>query len=237
MIGYNYYTGIDASEAAEYINRAIFTQLYSIYEGSKKSNHILVLDLDETIVHCEYGIKRDAFAVFHLLEDNIFKAVSLYLRPHLHKFLKVMKKCFSEIVLYTSSVKSYADTVMNYVDPGKKYFSRRFYRDSLVTINGEYKKDLRRVSHDLSRVILVDDSPSLMFQKENCCKVIPFHGNLFDSNLIYLSIFLQKIANYIDIRIGIGFLLKCIQDNNLLAFFLYAKVLDEKEKFSYLVNI
>jgi TFIIF-interacting CTD phosphatase-like protein len=48
-------------------------------------------------------------------------------RPFLHEFLEKMSHFF-ELVVFTASLKEYADKVIDYIDP-KGYIKRRFYRD------------------------------------------------------------------------------------------------------------
>lgn len=62
----------------------------------------------------------------------------IYIRPFLHQFLDEMKKYY-KLVLFTASVKSYADQVLNIIDPKNEYFVHRLYRDSCIRANSEVK--------------------------------------------------------------------------------------------------
>lgn len=48
-------------------------------------------------------------------------------RPFLKEFLEKMSHYF-ELVVFTASLREYADKVINYIDP-KGYIKRRYYRD------------------------------------------------------------------------------------------------------------
>ena len=73
------------------------------------------------------------------------------------RFLEDMHLLY-ELVVFTSATKEYADAVVKYIDPYKKYFSRVYSREHCRIINGYGVKDLRVVSNDLSKIILLDNS-------------------------------------------------------------------------------
>ena len=49
------------------------------------------------------------------------------MRPHCIEFLKELSN-MAEIIIFTASSPSYADVVLDYLDPQKKYFAHRLYR-------------------------------------------------------------------------------------------------------------
>lgn len=53
---------------------------------------------------------------------------------------------FAEVIIFTASSPSYADVVLDYLDPKKKYFSHRLYRQHCTLERGFYTKDLRIVN-------------------------------------------------------------------------------------------
>ena len=54
----------------------------------------------------------------------------------------------------------YADPVIDWLDAGRGFFSKRLYRESChLQTNGSYIKDLALVEADLSRVCFMDNSP------------------------------------------------------------------------------
>jgi CTD small phosphatase-like protein 2 len=65
------------------------------------------------------------------------------IRPYIYDCLEEAIKYF-QVVVFTASHKSYADAILDYIDPENKYFEYRFYRENCVlTEEGFYVKDLR----------------------------------------------------------------------------------------------
>lgn len=87
------------------------------------------------------------------------------LRPYALSFLKKCKKYF-EIIAFTASEKSYADAILDEIDPNYEYISHRLYREHCVKLhNRVYAKDLSIINRDLSKMVLVDNSPlSYLYQ-------------------------------------------------------------------------
>lgn len=110
---------------------------------SKEKEFILVLDLDETLVHYK--------------EEN--DEGKIYFRPYLDLFLKEMDKHY-EIMIFTAALKEYADVIIDHLDPEKKIIKERFYRKDTMFVNNEYSvKDLTKISTDLSKIIIIDNLP------------------------------------------------------------------------------
>ena len=62
---------------------------------------------------------------FSLIFNKEYYLVSTYKRPHLDQFLERVFDLF-EVVFYTSSVESYANNIIDYIDPDKRASSRLF---------------------------------------------------------------------------------------------------------------
>ena len=85
-------------------------------------------------------------------------------RPGLDQFLTEISM-FYDLALFTAAKKDYADKILDVL--GYSCLipeSMRFYRESRLAdpSSTSYRKDLRVVSHDLSQIILLDDSPVCM---------------------------------------------------------------------------
>lgn len=70
------------------------------------------------------------------------------------------------LVVFTASVQEYADPVIDWLEQDRKYFSQRYYRQHCTNRSGAYIKDLATVESDLSKVMIIDNSPtSYMFHE------------------------------------------------------------------------
>jgi CTD nuclear envelope phosphatase 1 len=63
------------------------------------------------------------------------------------------------LVIFTASVQEYADPVIDWLEVERKYFVGRYYRQHCTFRNGAYIKDLAQVEPDLSKVMILDNSP------------------------------------------------------------------------------
>lgn len=64
------------------------------------------------------------------------------------------------LIAFTASVQEYADPVIDWLEQDRKYFSGRYYRQHCTFRGGNYIKDISSVEPDLSKVMIVDNSPS-----------------------------------------------------------------------------
>jgi hypothetical protein len=78
----------------------------------------LVLDLDETLVHCTVEPVDDADLVFPVVFHGMTYQVHVRLRPHLFQFLEKIKGHY-EVTVFTASQKVYANELLDLIDPGK----------------------------------------------------------------------------------------------------------------------
>ena len=82
----------------------------------------LVLDLDETLVHCTVEAVDDADLTFPVEFHGMTYQVYVRLRPHLNEFLEAIADKF-EVIVFTASQQVYADALLNLIDPGTKEIS------------------------------------------------------------------------------------------------------------------
>lgn len=70
------------------------------------------------------------------------------------------------MVVFTASVQEYADPVIDWLESERKFFSGRYYRQHCTFRHGAFIKDLSSIEPDLSRVMILDNSPlSYMFHQ------------------------------------------------------------------------
>jgi CTD small phosphatase-like protein 2 len=135
------------------------TNLISISPNMFLSKQTLVLDLDETLVHCSVDPVESCDFVFPVTFNEVNYQVHVKKRPYVDYFLESVSKHF-EVIVFTASQKIYADKLLDLLDPQKKIFAHRLFRDSCLGVCGNFVKDLRVVNRDLSKVTL---SNSLLF--------------------------------------------------------------------------
>jgi hypothetical protein len=78
----------------------------------------LVLDLDETLVHCTVENCTDADLTFPVVFHGVSYQVHVRLRPFLFEFLEAIHDKF-EVVVFTASQRVYADELLDRIDPSK----------------------------------------------------------------------------------------------------------------------
>jgi Dullard-like phosphatase family protein len=114
----------------------------------------------ETLVHSTLEPCEDSdftFPVhFNLREHTIY----VRCRPYLKEFLETVASMF-EIIIFTASQSIYAEQLLNVLDPKRRLFRHRVYRESCLYVEGNYLKDLTVLGRDLARVVIVDNSPQV----------------------------------------------------------------------------
>jgi Dullard-like phosphatase family protein len=147
-------------------------------KSSMKKKFCLVLDIDETISH---SLKL-SFGCYFLV------------RPGALDFLKEVSKYY-EIIIFTSSPKSYADKILNKIDINGNLISHRLYRNHVIYENGKSAKNLNMIGRDLTKTIFIDNLMSnAKYNLNNLCPITTWISDIFDDKLIKLKNKLIYIA-------------------------------------------
>jgi Dullard-like phosphatase family protein len=172
----------------------------------------VVLDLDETLIHSrlprnlhdlrqEEERKDDTEAYSDCFEVVVFsETFRVNKRPGLDLFLQEASKQY-ELVCFTAGIQEYAEALMDGIDPDKKYFRYRLFRQHCLQIGSNFVKDLRVVNRKPERVVLVDNNAfSFLSQLANGIPVSSFMDDENDTALNVLLEFLQVIREHDDVR-------------------------------------
>ncbi|XP_031373786.1 uncharacterized protein LOC116188513 isoform X2 [Punica granatum] len=169
-------------------------------ETCKQKRVTLVLDLDETLIHSTIEPCEDADFTFKVFFNMVEHTVYVRKRPFLKNFLERVSEMF-EIVIFTASESVYAGQLLDMLDPERKFFSRRVYRDSCIIINGNYTKDLTILGVDLAKCAIVDNCPQVFqLQVNNGIPIPSWFDDPSDRALMSLLPFLESLADAEDVR-------------------------------------
>lgn len=182
-------------------------------ESKNEHKTLLILDLDETLMHgSETPLEQEeAFKVLHFY---------IYLRPFLKTFLEGIKDDFL-VAVWSSASDDYVNMVVENLFPkdyplefvwGRKrctYRSKRFSKDF-----GRYLEDyetpffylkpldkVKRQGYKIERILIVDDSPEKTQNNYgNAIYPSEFTGNIEDNELLYLLTYLKTLKDKTNVR-------------------------------------
>ncbi|CAI2384167.1 unnamed protein product [Moneuplotes crassus] len=205
---------------ARKLNTKINQKLRDKYKSKKvllpstTKKKLAVFDLDETLIHSFHEknidsdtgsskpIEADTVLIFDEDPENLLK-LPINIRPFVKESLREIRKYY-QIIIFTASEKTYADKILDYIDPQNEFIEKRLYRDSCVqTRDRYYLKDLNIFEDqwDLKDIVLIDNmSLSFGHQNNNGIPILPFYDNKQDNELLHLAQYLKRLANKYDIR-------------------------------------
>ena len=120
-------------------------------------------------------------------------------RPGVEEFLAIMSKYY-EIIAYTASLPTYADPLLDLIDP-LKFISYRLFREHCTFYKNAFIKDLSKLGWDLKDVIIVDNCPAAyFFQPENGIPIPTWIDDIDDRKLFELCLLLEPLSYINDVR-------------------------------------
>lgn len=117
--------------------------------------------MDETLIHCVDDVEtQDPDVILEIDfpgEETVCAGINI--RPYLLECLKEANK-YMQVIIFTASHQTYADAILDYIDPLNELFQFRMYRQNCVqTPEGYYVKDLRVIRNiKMKDMVLVDNS-------------------------------------------------------------------------------
>ncbi|KAL1584536.1 hypothetical protein WHR41_06981 [Cladosporium halotolerans] len=186
---------------------------YAMSYSTETPKKTLIIDLDETLIHSM--AKGGRMSTGHMVEVRLGGPVSssgvslgpgvpilyyVHERPGCHEFLRKVCKWYN-LIVFTASVQEYADPVIDWLERERKYFSGRYYRQHCTFRNGAYIKDLAQVEPDLSRVMILDNSPmSYIFHEDNAIPIEGWISDPTDHELQHLVPLFEGLQYVTDVR-------------------------------------
>jgi TFIIF-interacting CTD phosphatase-like protein len=133
----------------------------------------------------------------------------VYKRPHLQEFIEFCTENF-EVAVWTSSTKNYATKIVEEIFPNPHelafFWSRerctiRYDEELQETYFEKMMSKVRKHGFDLKKVIVVDDSPEKWRNSYgNLIRIKPFFGEVDDSELKRLIVYLERLKSVENIR-------------------------------------
>eukprot|EP00906_Rhabdomonas_costata_P037657 RCo053097 len=156
----------------------------------------LVLDMDETLVHCSENcsdIPNPDFTFEVMVSGTTYTLWGMK-RPGLEEFWEHVKGRF-EVVIYTASQREYADPILDILDPSHDRIHHRLYREDCVQVAGYFVKDLESLGRDMAHTVLVDNSPSVFaLQLDNGIPILSWRCLPDDRELFKICHLLDDLA-------------------------------------------
>ena len=133
-------------------------------------------------------------------KNNVSKTFYVFKRPYLQEFLSTLAEHY-ELVVFTASVKRYADAIIDCCD-ADHLVTRRYYRNTCECNQiGTFVKDLSKICNSLKKCIMLDNTvASFQLHPSNGIPISSYLGDPKDTELKTLIPFLIAIAGVSDVR-------------------------------------
>lgn len=164
-------------------------------------SHLLILDLDQTLIHTSATKLEYDY-------NMVVREWFIYFRPFCRSFLRDCQQFF-DVAIWTASTRNYAIPIVtqlfqNYPPPSFIFTIEQCNR--YITGDGDILivKSLERVTnlgYPLSRILIVDDRPEMYCNDwSNGVPILPFTGDIVDSELLFIQPYLEALSLLSDVR-------------------------------------
>ncbi|CAJ1961321.1 unnamed protein product [Cylindrotheca closterium] len=207
---------------------ATTTTTSSDQQTTYDSDLVVVLDLDECLVHSKFLTRQNSSQHYTIQvnkphEQTILSSFSeagsplvdtfhislpggdlarVHQRPHLQDFLQQVSSKY-ETHLFTAGKKVYAESVLEQLDPDGSIFTNCLFRDDCTfdpTMRA-YVKDLDLHFDDLQKTVLVDNNQlSFLNNPDNGILVSNFFDDPNDTTLLAVLELLDELEQEEDVR-------------------------------------
>lgn len=178
-----------------------FTTLLSPKNQVFKNKKLLVLDLDETLVHSSFKYLRSADFVLPVDIDDQIHNVYVIKRPGVDEFLQRVGELY-EVVVFTASVNRYGDPLLDILDKNSS-IHHRLFREACYNYEGNYIKNLSQLGRPLSDIIILDNSPaSYIFHPQHAIPISSWFSDTHDNELLDIIPLLEDLAKKSILDVG-----------------------------------
>jgi len=118
------------------------------------------------------------------------------IRPFAAQVIENLADIF-EVAIFTASHSTYANSVIDLLDPTQKNISFRLFRENCVeTKDGVHIKDIRVIrNRNIKEILIVDNSLYCYgFHLQHGIPIIPFYSDPEDRELIELEMYMKKLV-------------------------------------------
>lgn len=163
---------------------------------------LIILDLDESLFHCDILSFDNYEYKFTLDNDNTYYAMK---RPYVDEFITYIKENY-EYGVYTAASEDYALEHCKVLDLNPKFLLHQnncIISTDRKTYNKYFLKELCKLEEfsSLSNMIAIDDRfESFSEDPDNLIKIEPFYCNKKDNVLLRLIDYLESIKGVVDVR-------------------------------------
>ena len=185
--------GIEVTKLTQTSNKNVIT----LNSGKK----ILILDLDETLVHSStkspFPNKKNIILNMNL--KNMKYKIYVIIRPFFEKFLEEMS-LYYDLYIFTASMPHYSKSLIKILDKNKVII-QVLNKEHCLNIKGLPFKDLSIFNKDLKDIIIIDNNPiSYALNKNNGIPISTWIDNPNDKELLKLISILKYLSKVKDVR-------------------------------------